>query len=159
MRTTVPAALFASLITTIAAADILYNNGPFITNPTGGTGTIAGLPISSSDLFNIPGQTFNFSTLGIGATIPAKYRLTAIAEEMRDSLAKARRNDTAVPTESALLLAYIGFQMGDQAMVKEGLTDLRGILIPDPIVATLEGVWLVRKSPAQAPAQSPSVPK
>jgi len=94
-----------------------------------------------------------------GATIPAKYRLTAIAEEMRDSLAKARRNDTAVPTESALLLAYIGFQMGDQAMVKEGLTDLRGILIPDPIVATLEGVWLVRKSPAQAPAQSPSVPK
>jgi len=78
MRTTVPAALFASLITTIAAADILYNNGPFITNPTGGTGTIAGLPISSSDLFNIPGQTFNFSTLGIGATIPANV---SVAED------------------------------------------------------------------------------
>lgn len=52
------------------AQSLLHDNGPIITNPTGGTGSIAGLPISNSDQFNIPGQTFNFSTTGIGATVP-----------------------------------------------------------------------------------------
>ncbi len=53
----------------LAAPGPLYSNGPFITNPTGGTGAIAGLPISQCDGFTIPGQTFIYSTLGIGATV------------------------------------------------------------------------------------------
>ncbi len=52
------------------AQSVLHDNGPIITNPTGGTGSIDGLPISNSDQFNIPGSTFNFSTTGIGATVP-----------------------------------------------------------------------------------------
>ena len=52
----------------VASADLLYSNGPFITNPIGGTGAIAGLPISNADPFTVPGSTFNFSTTGVAAT-------------------------------------------------------------------------------------------
>jgi hypothetical protein len=52
----------------VALADVLFSNGPVVTNPTGGTGAIAGLPISQADPFNVPGSTFTFSTTGINAT-------------------------------------------------------------------------------------------
>jgi hypothetical protein len=51
-----------------ASADVLHSNGPIITNPTGGTGNIAGLPISNADGFMVPGSTFVFSTTGVAAT-------------------------------------------------------------------------------------------
>ncbi|MGE3180314.1 MAG: hypothetical protein AB7N71_01690 [Phycisphaerae bacterium] len=47
----------------------LFSNGPVITNPTGGTGSIAGLPISQADPFMVPGSTFTFSTTGVAATV------------------------------------------------------------------------------------------
>ena len=37
---------------------VLYDNGPIITNPRGGTGLIAGQPISQADPFTVPGQSF-----------------------------------------------------------------------------------------------------
>lgn len=48
-------------------ADLLFSNGPFVTDPTGGTGAILGQAISQADPFTIPGSTFIFSTLGINA--------------------------------------------------------------------------------------------
>lgn len=59
-------------------ADTLFNNGPIITNPTGGTGPIAGLPISQCDPFTIPGNPLIFSTLGTSATYADN---TAVAED------------------------------------------------------------------------------
>lgn len=70
-------ALLVAAVTLPTGATQLFTNGPIITNPTGGTGTIAGLPISQSDGFTVPGSTFIFSTTGVGATVPAN---TAIAE-------------------------------------------------------------------------------
>ncbi|MBX3357331.1 MAG: hypothetical protein KF745_02775 [Phycisphaeraceae bacterium] len=61
-----------------ASAGVLFNNGPIVTNPTGGTGAIAGLPISQADGFTVPGSTFIFSTTGIGATVPANV---SVAED------------------------------------------------------------------------------
>lgn len=61
-----------------AASDVLYSNGPIITNRTGGTGALAGLPISNADGFTVPGSTFLFSTTGIGETIAANV---AVAED------------------------------------------------------------------------------
>ena len=60
------------------AQDLLYSNGPFITNPTGGTGSIAGLPISNADGFTVPGSTFNFSTTGVNTALAPN---TSIAED------------------------------------------------------------------------------
>ena len=64
------AILAAALLCSCAGAqDLLYTNGPFITNPTGGTGSIAGLPISNADGFTVPGSTFNFSTTGVNTAL------------------------------------------------------------------------------------------
>lgn len=72
MRPSVAALSAAALLAAsgvAAHADLLYSNGPIITNPTGGTGAIAGQPISAADGFTIPGSTFIFSTTGVGATV------------------------------------------------------------------------------------------
>jgi len=50
------------------AQQVLWDNGPIVTNPTGGTIGIAGLPISNADGFTIPGQSFTFSTTGVGGS-------------------------------------------------------------------------------------------
>ena len=76
MRTLAPAVLFA--LSGVAAADVLHDNGPIVTNPTGGTGQIAGQPISNADGFTIPGSTFIFSTTGVAATVATN---TAAAED------------------------------------------------------------------------------
>lgn len=60
--------LISIAMTAAARADVLFDNGPIITNPTGGTGPIAGLPISQADGFMIPGNPFLFSTTGAAAT-------------------------------------------------------------------------------------------
>jgi hypothetical protein len=56
---------------------VLFDNGPIVTNPTGGTGSIAGLPISQADGFTVPGQSFIFSTTGVGATVSSN---TSVAD-------------------------------------------------------------------------------
>jgi hypothetical protein len=56
---------------TAVHAGVLYSNGQIITHPTGGTGSILGLPISRPDGFNVstvPG--FTFVTSGVGASAP-----------------------------------------------------------------------------------------
>ena len=74
-RSVVPAAALLCASTAFAAP--LYSNGSFITNPTGGTGAIAGLPISSADPYTVPGSTFTFATTGVAATVATN---TAVAE-------------------------------------------------------------------------------
>lgn len=89
MTTTTPASLSVRLLVLIAAilllippgparGQTLFTNGPIVTNPVGGTGAIAGQPISQADGFTIPGQTFVFSTLGVNASVPVN---TAVAED------------------------------------------------------------------------------
>jgi MYXO-CTERM domain-containing protein len=58
----------AAACVSAASADVLFTNGPIITNPTGGTGSIAGQPISQADGFTIPGNPLLFSTTGAAAT-------------------------------------------------------------------------------------------
>ncbi len=72
MRPPVAALSAAALLSAAgvaAHANVLHSNGPIITNPTGGTGSIAGQPISNADGFMVPGSTFLFSTTGAGATV------------------------------------------------------------------------------------------
>jgi hypothetical protein len=79
-----------------------------------------------------------------GATMPAKERLRSLIAELRESLDKARANQSPVPEESALLLAYIGFQAKDISAVRDGLEALerteRGKT--DPLLPVLRRVWL-----------------
>lgn len=66
------------LISSACPAAVLFDNGPIVTNASGGTGPIAGQPISQADPFTVPGQSFIFSTTGIGATISANV---SVAED------------------------------------------------------------------------------
>lgn len=62
--------LFAfALLTTTATglAGVLHSNGPLITDPTGGTGAIAGQPLSKAETFPIPGSSLLGTTTGVGA--------------------------------------------------------------------------------------------
>lgn len=67
-----------SPLASTASAAVLWDNGGFVTNPTGGTGTIGGQPISNADGFTIPGQTFIFSTIGVSAAFSVD---TALADD------------------------------------------------------------------------------
>ena len=75
---------YAALFLVLASAgsalgqEVLWDNGGIVTNPTGGTGTIAGQPISNADGFTIPGQSFVFSTTGVGA---AAWYVNALADD------------------------------------------------------------------------------
>ena len=78
MQTRTCLAALLAACSVAAASDVLYSNGPIITSPAGGTGSIAGLPLSNADGFMVPGSTFLFSTTGIGETIAANV---AVAED------------------------------------------------------------------------------
>lgn len=60
------------------ASGPLFSNGPIVTNPAGGTGAIAGLPISNADGFTVPGNPFIFSTTGVNTAVAANV---AVAED------------------------------------------------------------------------------
>jgi hypothetical protein len=70
--------VFGVLAAAAASGALLYDNGPIITNPTGGTGGIAGLPISNPDSFTIPGSSLLYYTTGIGLSVAYN---TAVAED------------------------------------------------------------------------------
>ncbi len=78
MRSIVLASVGLCALAGVAGAAVLFDNGPIITNPTGGTGAIAGLPISNADGFTVPGSSFIFSTTGVAATVATN---TACAED------------------------------------------------------------------------------
>jgi len=70
--------VFGVMAAVAASGELLYDNGPIITNPTGGTGNIAGLPISNPDSFTIPGSSLLYYTTGTGVS---RAYDTAVAED------------------------------------------------------------------------------
>ena len=80
-----------------------------------------------------------------GEAIPSKARLTDVAEVLRERIAKAKAEQAPVPEEAGFLLAYVGFQLGEQAVVDEGFAALDASAAPTgPNAAMLElikGVW------------------
>jgi hypothetical protein len=79
-----------------------------------------------------------------GETIPSAQRLKDVAEMLRDRISKNVAIGDSPPWDASLLLAYVGFQTDDQAVVREGLDFLSASQgdAPDPLVPLLRGVWL-----------------
>lgn len=69
MKTVFAAVVVATVVATPARGGVLFDNGPVVTNPTGGTGTIAGQPISSPQGIpsSPPGGPTGY-TSGVGAS-------------------------------------------------------------------------------------------
>ena len=80
-----------------------------------------------------------------GEAIPSKERLMNVAEVLRERIARAKAEKSPVPEEAGFLLAYVGFQVGDQAIIDEGFAALDASGAPTgPNAAMLElikGVW------------------
>jgi hypothetical protein len=111
MKTAMPIVFAALAAPGALAQQVLWNNGPIVTNPTGGTGAIAGQPISNCDGFTFPGQSFVFSTTGVGGA--AAYD-NALAEDFTVPCGEtwipstvrlyAFRSSTSVPEVTAVKL-------------------------------------------------------
>lgn len=93
---------------------------------------------------------------------PSAARTTELVERFRENVAAKGR----LRRESALLLAYLGYQAGDKAMVAEGLDGLAKTdadeLAADPaaasdarLIALLKGVWLAEDATGGPPAAAP----
>lgn len=93
-----------------------------------------------------------------GATMPSLQRQEQLATILRDNIKDTIRPATSVPRESALLLAYLGYQRADRAMTGEGLDYLANDAMrraepPDRLVALLREVWLAPEAPAGGPGR------
>lgn len=93
---------------------------------------------------------------------PSAARTTELFERFRDNIAAKGR----LRRESALILAYLGYQTGDKAVVAEGLDGLAKAdadeLASDPtaasdarLIALLKGVWLAEDASADPAAAQP----
>lgn len=78
-----------------------------------------------------------------GDTMPGEERLKEVEAEVRDRIADAKKRGLPLPGESALLLAYLGFQRSEPASVEEGLAVMKQAAgdKPDPLGALLEKAW------------------
>lgn len=93
-----------------------------------------------------------------GDTIPPPQRLASIAADLRANITRARDAQTSPSVGDSLLLAYVGWQLGDAATVGEGLTQAQKSAEasgkPEPLVALLRKTWL--EAPAGDPRFAPS---
>ncbi len=82
-----------------------------------------------------------------GETMPAHDRLITIAGLLRTRVVDAKKASLPAPRDASFLLAYIGFQLGDAAMTREGLDLLDETFAdnPDPLIPVIRGVWLEEK--------------
>lgn len=76
--------------------------------------------------------------------LPSKARQEQLISQFRSNLALDNKPDIRLPKESALLLAYLGYQRSDPAIISEGLTAYESQATPEEktLVAFLKGVWL-----------------
>lgn len=140
MRSTITATTALVCALTLAAthpralATPLFSNGTFITNPTGGTGSIAGQPISNADGFTVPGQSFVFSTTGAGATASLN---TAVAEDFSVPESGWDLDTLTVyafqTSQSQPSVTHVRVNLWRDAPYSAGSPSLPGVPFPDPL--------------------------
>lgn len=88
-----------------------------------------------------------------GNVMPSAARQEKLIAHLRSNLKGEGPSSARVPKESALLLAYLGHQRGDAALVKEGLASLREQYRFEDTkwIDFLDGVWTPKAEDA-APA-------
>lgn len=93
-----------------------------------------------------------------GDTIPPPARLASIAADLRSNIARAKDAQANPSVGDSLLLAYVGWQLGDAATTAEGLnqaqksSDASGK--PEPLIELLRRTWL--DVPASDPKFAPT---
>lgn len=83
-----------------------------------------------------------------GPLLPTPPRQEALLRQLRDNLKEDPSRQAHVPRESALLLAYLGYQRGEPSVVREGLDALQRESAGSDatLVEFLAGVWLTQEA-------------
>lgn len=81
--------------------------------------------------------------------LPSRARQAALITQLRGNIAPDAQVESRVPKESALLLAYLGYQRSDQVLVREGLNAFatRATAEEQVLLTFLRGVWLGEEAP------------
>jgi hypothetical protein len=83
--------------------------------------------------------------------MPNETRLRLGIESLRKRIAQGQDADGF-----GLTLAYIGHQMGDADLVREGLGHLRGTIENDLLNQLLKQIWLGEETPIEGSAPAPA---
>jgi hypothetical protein len=80
-----------------------------------------------------------------GETMPSPKRLADIAIVLRERIARVQTETATVPQDAAFLMAYVGFQLKDAALLQEGFAALEktGAATGEHahVFALVKGVW------------------
>jgi len=81
--------------------------------------------------------------------LPSRARQASLVTQLKGNIAPDAKVDTRVPKESALLLAYLGYQRSDLVLVREGLGAFATRATPEEqvLLTFLRGVWLGEEAP------------
>jgi len=81
--------------------------------------------------------------------LPSRARQASLIAQLKGNIAPDAKVDSRVPKESALLLAYLGYQRSDAVLVREGLNAFatRAAAEEQVLLTFLRGVWLGEEAP------------
>ena len=81
--------------------------------------------------------------------LPSRARQATLITQLKANIAPEAKVEARVPKESALLLAYIGYQRSDAALSREGLNAFATRATPEEqvLLTFLRGVWLGEEAP------------
>lgn len=85
--------------------------------------------------------------------LPALVRQRQLLAQLRTNIAGTDPTARRIPRESALLLAYLGYQRSDPDAIREGLSALKADAPPTDttFLAFIEGIWLPAPKPDSKP--------
>ncbi len=86
-----------------------------------------------------------------GPLLPTAPRQESLLRQLRDNLKDDPSKRARAPRESALLLAYLGYQRAEPSVVREGLDALQreSAGADATLIEFLRGVWLVEEAPSK----------
>jgi hypothetical protein len=88
--------------------------------------------------------------------LPPRPRIDAALIALREMVGNASRS-ASDRSAAGLLLAYLGHQLNDPALVGEGISALRSADATDPLLPVLELVWIGAASASDPPTDLPPV--
>lgn len=86
-----------------------------------------------------------------GPLLPTAPRQESLLRQLRDNLKDDPSKRARAPLESALLLAYLGYQRSEPSVVREGLDALQreSAGADAALIEFLRGVWLAEEAPSK----------
>jgi hypothetical protein len=121
---------------TFATANLLYSNGPFITSPNGGTGAIAGLPLSKAETYNSVATPGAAAALAFGTKLAEDFTVPAGGWDVASFKVFAFQNYPSSATTWSQTITKVSLNLWTATPYTSDSPDLpAGTTIPQPVLA------------------------